>query len=383
VSIALEENPLILSARENHRASRARINQAWAFEQPSLNYDSDLQPSPFDFAGSEESYLGISGVIPFPLRPYLSGRIAGKESAVALTEVSIAELEMTYQVTATFYRLLLARELADYAEQNFELSQDFVAQTELKLGAGDVPRMELIRAQVEAAWAATELRRAENDENLTRARMNFLLARPRSAALEISGELKAPAIDHSLDQLQAVALSSRPELAGIESSIQGMSLTKTLGYMSYVPDVELGVAKHRISGFDDTWQVTLSAQLPLFFWQPAIGEIREAGANFQALQQEAAHLRNLISLEVEQAHREYLNAVTQIELMESQILSQAEEVYEMYLFSYQQGEIGGIELIAAQRTLSEARRAYVHSLFDYDVAIASLEKAVGRTLGEN
>ena len=69
--------------------------------------------------------------------------------------------------------------------------------------------------------------------------------------------------------------------------------------------------------------------------------------------------------------------------MESQILSQAEEVYEMYLFSYQQGEIGGIELIAAQRTLSEARKAYVHSLFDYDVAIASLEKSVGRTLGEN
>ena len=46
-------------------------------------------------------------------------------------------------------------------------------------------------------------------------------------------------------------------------------------------------------------------------------------------------------------------------------------------------EIGGIELIAAQRTLSEARQAYVYSLFDYDLAIASLEKSIGRTLGEN
>ena len=115
----------------------------------------------------------------------------------------------------------------------------------------------------------------------------------------------------------------------------------------FYANLELGLAKHRISGFDDTWQVTLSAQMPLFFWQPAIGEIREANSNSRALGQEAAHLRNLISLEVAEAHRGYLTAVTQIELMENQILSQAEEVYEMYLFSYQQGEIGGIELIAA------------------------------------
>jgi len=383
VSIALDQNPLILSARENHQASRARINQAWALPQPALYFDSDLQSRAFNFASSEESYVGISGSIPFPARPYLSGRIAGKESAEALADVAIQELELTYQVKATFYRLLLTRELVTFARQNLELSRDFVEQTELKFGAGDVPRVEVIRAQVEAAKAATELRRAENDANLTRARMNFLLARPGSATLEISGELKAPPVNYSLEQLTSVALSSRPEIERIETSLQKVSLTKTLGYVSYLPDLELGVAKHRVSGFEDTWLVTFSAQLPVFFWQPAIGEIREANANSLALGQEASHLRNLISLEVEAAHREYTTAVTQIELMEDEILSQAEEVYEMYLFSYQQGEIGGIELIAAQRTLSEARKAYVHSLFDYDVAIASLERSIGRTLGEN
>jgi len=383
VSIALDQNPSILSARELYQASRARINQAWALPQPSLNFDSDLQPRPFDFAGSQESYLGVSGLIPFPARPYLSGRIAGKESAEVLTEVAMAELEIAYQVKATFYGLLLARELVTYARQNLELSRDFIEQTELKFGAGDVPRVEVIRARVEAARAATELSRAENEESLTRARMNFLLARPGSAALEISGQLKAPPIGYNLEQLTTAALSSRPEIERIQASLQRVSLTKTLAYMSYLPDLELGVAKHRVSGFEDTWLVTFSAQVPLFFWQPAIGEIREANSNSQALGQEASHLRNLISLEVQEAHRGYTTAVTQIELMEDEILSQAEEVYEMYLFSYRQGEIGGIELIAAQRTLSEARKAYVYSLFDYDVAIASLEKSIGRTLGEN
>jgi len=383
VSVALDQNPLILSARERYQASLARVSQAWAFPQPSLDLDSDLQPRLGDFGGSQESYLGVSGSIPFPVKTYLRGRIAGKESSEALTDVAIAELEIAYQVKATFYGLLLAGELVTYARQNLELSRDFVEKTELKFGAGDVPRVEVIRARVEAARAATRLRRAENEESLTRARMNFLLARPGSAALEISGQLKAPPVTYGLEQLTTLALSARPEIERIESSLQRASLTKRLGYMSYLPDFELGAARHRQSGAEDAWQVTLSVELPLFFWQPAIGEIREANSNSQALEQEASHLSNLISLEVEEAHRGYTTAVAQIELMEDEILSQAEEVYEMYLFSYQQGEIGGIELIEAQRTLSEAREAYANSLYDYDVAIAALEKSIGRTLEEN
>ncbi len=182
---------------------------------------------------------------------------------------------------------------------------------------------------------------------------------------------------------ESVAFSFRPEIGGVESALERASLTKKLGFMSDLPDFDVGAVRHSLTGTPNTWQLTLSVEMPLFFWQPARGEIRETYANSQALTQEAAHLRNLISLEVEEAHKEHETAVNQIQLMEDEILAQAEEVNEMYLFSYQQGEIGGIELIEAQRTLSEARKAYADSLYDYGIAIASLEKSVGRALGEN
>ena len=187
----------------------------------------------------------------------------------------------------------------------------------------------------------------------------------------------------ALEHLTAWALSSRPEVQRVEASLEKASFTRKLGYMSYLPDFDLGAAQHWIAGENDAWQVTLSVEVPLFFWQPARGEIREANANSQALLQEATHIRNSIALEVEEAHRGYTTALNQIELMEEQIITQAEEVYRMYLFAYQEGEIGGIELIEAQRTLNEARTAYADSLYDYDMAIATLEKSIGRTLGEN
>ena len=59
------------------------------------------------------------------------------------------------------------------------------------------------------------------------------------------------------------------------------------------------------------------------------------------------------------------------------MLTQAEEVYNMYLFSFQEGEIGGIELIEARRTLLETRKSYADALFNYDAALAALEKSLG------
>jgi outer membrane protein TolC len=83
---------------------------------------------------------------------------------------------------------------------------------------------------------------------------------------------------------------------------------------------------------------------------------------------------------VEEAYTNASTASNQIRLFEEEILTQAEEVYNMFLFSFQEGEIGGIELIEARRTLIEARKAYADALYNYTVTIAALEKSIGQTL---
>ena len=50
----------------------------------------------------------------------------------------------------------------------------------------------------------------------------------------------------------------------------------------------------------------------------------------------------------------------------------------MSLFSYSEGAIGGIELIAARRSLLDTNTAYAEALFDHAVSTAELERAVGQ-----
>jgi outer membrane protein TolC len=107
LSIALQQNPLVLSSFQQYKASLARVNQSKALPQPSLDYDSDLQPKFFNFKDSGESYLGISQSFEFPGKRYLRGKIASKESNEIMQDIELLKLDLAYQVKESFYRLLL------------------------------------------------------------------------------------------------------------------------------------------------------------------------------------------------------------------------------------------------------------------------------------
>ena len=380
ISMALNKNPLVLSSQQQYNASLARVQQARAISQPSLDFDSDIQPKFFDFKGSGESYLGVSQTLEFPGRRALRGRIARMESDETLRDIELLKLDLIYQVKEGFSGLLLAQEKLKFAEQNRDLSTDFLQKAELKFESGEVAQVEVLRAKVEAAKSETGVRRASNAVLLAKSYLNFLLAREKSEPLAVEGSLKYPPLNLDENTLISRAKSYRPELKRIQHSLEIERLRKKQGVMSYFPDLDLGLSRHRLEGEGTFWDVTVSVPIPLFFWQPKRGEIAEAESNYRALEFEALHLEYSISLEVEEAFRNAQSALRQIRLFEEEIILQAEEVYNMYLFSYQEGEIGALELIEARRSFIEANTSYADARYDYALSLAALERSVGESI---
>jgi outer membrane protein TolC len=377
VTLAFERHPLLQASQYRYQASLARINQARAFPQPTFAYDSDFQPNLFSFGGSGESYVGFAQTIEFPGRRSLRTRIARTESDATLTDIEILKLDLRFQVKRAFYGLLHAQERLRYAEQDLEFSETFLKTTEAKLDAGDVSRMDVLRARVEAAQAANTVRTATSAVRFARAALNFALGRPQSTPLEIAGELGQPPRNFQVEALQHQALSSRPEVKRLNLELMAEMLRKTQASRTLLPNIDLGVSRHRVEGEPTTWDVTFSMAVPLFFRQPRKGPVAEAQANIDSLRREVEQLSHAIGLEVEEAYTDVLTASHQIQLFEDEILKEAEEAYNMFQFSYQEGEIGGLELITARRTLLNARLAYADALLNHAQALAALEKAVG------
>jgi len=241
-----------------------------------------------------------------------------------------------------------------------------------------VGRVEVLRARVEALRATNAVKVAMNDVNLAKARLSYHLARGKSAPIEIVGQLQIPFSDFRLEDLQAEALRLRPELQRLRLSVERETLVQRNARLANLPDFGFNVSRHRLAGEASTWSFIVSVPLPFLFQQRQKAEIAESQANARAVSSEYEQVRNAISVEVEEACTNAQKARDQILLHQNEILPQAQEVLEMFRFSYQEGEIGGIELIEARRTLNESRRSYADALYEYASASAAIDKAVGR-----
>lgn len=380
IEISLTRNPLWLSAEDEYQASLARVRQAKEFPQPSLEYDSDLQPRFLSFRRSGESYFGLSQTVEFPGRRALRGKIAALESREYLADKDLLRLEIVFQVKEAFYGVLLADEKRKYAAQDLDLARDFLEKAETKYEAGDVAKLEVVRAGVEASKAATAVKLAENEVLLAKAILNYLLGRAKLDPLEIRGALVRAPVPIDRDVLVERAIRARPEIERARVGLAKEERRKTEAVLSYLPDFDLSASRHRLAGETTTWDFTLSFPVPLFFWQPARGRIAETRANIRSLERQSEDLANRVNLEVGEACLNARTAADQITLFEKEILAQAEEVYDLILFSFQEGEIGGIELIDARRGLLEARKAYADALYNHSLTIAALERSVGGSL---
>ncbi len=376
LEIALANNPLLLSSYDQYRAARARVNMARSFPQPEILLDYPLQPRFFSPWLSDEKFFWVNQTLEFPGRRYLRTRAASLEASEILQDNESLKLSIAYQVKEAFFSLLLVEEELRYARENLQLNRDFTEMVELKHSSGEVSRAEVLRARVELARAEAMVKHYETEKKIMAARLTVLMGREKTD-FKIKGELRQPLVSISLEEARETALTLRPEIKKVEYSLSRTMLQKRQAYLSYLPDFNLGFARHQVEGMK-YWDFSLSFSVPLFFWQVRRGEVAEAEALIRSGQKEVAYWQDLVSLEVEEAHRQVLRCQEQIKLFEEDILNQAEQVYQLFLFSYKEGQIGGLDLIEARRTWIESRITYAEHLYQHAISLAALARAMGR-----
>ncbi len=380
IALALKNNNLYKSQQHKYLASQARVRQAYAFPQPEISLDYDLQPKLFKFKQPGESYIGINQSIEFPGRRYLRGKIAGKESDMTACELDLVRKEIIYNVKRSFYELLFKLEIQKYTEANLEMARNFFAKTQEKYDSGDTAKFEMLQAKVETARAGNQLEVSINQVKLATAQLNFFLAREKFQPLQVQGKLKAPLIEIDLQTALTLALASHPDIKKEQLAVKKETLIQKQAALSFLPDVSLGLSRHRIQAEPSTWDTTISFQVPLFFWQKINGEIAESNANRRAAQERLKYLELSISLDIENAYYNVISLKNQVELFEKEVLEEAEQVYQMSITSYQEGKTGSIQSIEARRSLASIKQDYAETLFNYQVALAELEKTVGTSM---
>ncbi len=386
IRIALESNPQVVAARAEWEAAKARAVQAGAFPDPELELEYEELPGATDLGAFGERNLGATQAVEFPLKWWRRRRAA--QQAAHATQFSVLEAtrqEIRLRVKTAYDRVLLNQERLESSRENLRLIQSFLTKARLRREAGDVPSLDVIRAEVETGRAANRLSQIQNDLDDARASLNALLGRDIRTPFLLASNLDYQPSSRKLSDLEELALKRRPEIRGADSSLASARSQQGAARAALLPDVSVGVFRQTVdapTGKEDFWRVGFGLELPLWGAVRQRGELAEAKAAAAQAAAEGAGARLQVLLDVERALLQLRNAEEQVQLFQGTIVAAAERAFEVASRSYREGKATYLDALEAQRSLIEVREEYASALFDHRAALAQLEWATGGELAE-
>ena len=386
VQTALDNNPRVAAGLEAWRAAKARRLVALAPEDPELEIEFEELPGVFDTGQFGERNIGITQRIESPLKWWFRQRAFGQEAEfVRYSALEATRLEVATRAKVLFDRLLADQEMLASSEDNLRLTRDFARKTRIRFESGDVSRLEPMRADVQVGLAGTQLADAEARLAISKASLNTVLGRDASIPVEITGELSLASETFDLEALKSLAMARRPDLLGGRQSLMSARSSQSGTVASLVPDLSLSISRQTVAGANSrssSWRTTFGIEIPVWALFRQRGEISGAAAEVRKAEAENKDIRQSAMLEVESRFASLTAARKKAELFQTGILKLAEAAHEATSESYRQGKATYLDLLEAQRTLTETRIANFESIFDYRRALAELEQATGGSLGE-
>jgi cobalt-zinc-cadmium efflux system outer membrane protein len=383
VATVLAEHPEVIASEQAWKAARGRHLQSRILSDPEVEIEFEELPGVFDTGQFGERNVSVSQAIENPLKWFYRNKSSGYEvERVQLSVYEMTRLKMVSRAKIAYDRVLADQMILASARGNLELSCTLMNRARIRLEAGDVPKLEVLRAQVEESRAQGQANQAERRLAKSQAELNALIGRAADFNAELSGDLTVEAKVLDLGVLRQKA-GSRPDVRAAERSVSAERAARSSVLAGWVPDMNLGVGRQTIDGGQTRssfWKVSFGFSVPL--WAPfrQRGELAEGNANRARAEAELAAARRSAELEVEEAFRAYQAGQDQVRLYEERILTLAEETLRVAEQSYSQGKASYLDLLDAQQTLMASRIEHIEALVAFRTVVTELEFATGTAL---
>jgi len=385
VTEALKQNPEIEAARQRWRAAQERVPQARALDDPEFKIELFNTPENLDFTRTENTIFGLSQRFPFPGKLSLREGMAVKEAEMAAALLRAKEREVASQVKSAYYEVFLAHKAIEIHHQQTDILKDFFAIANARFRAGKGTQVDVLKSAVELSKLENELPVLEQQKETAKAKLNLLLSRaPQSPLGEPVGPIEPaePGKRPAIEELQQLAVQSRPELRAVDLDIARSRTATALAQKQYYPDFNVMVERFQNFGARDGFGGMVTMSLPFSFWtKPKYDAgVREAAANQDAAKAAYEALKNQVLFEIKDLLAKIEAAEKLITLYRTTVIPQAQQTLESARAGYQVGKTEFLAMLDAQRAIKDFQLDYYRSLTAFEQRRAELERAVGMDL---
>lgn len=404
INIALEQNPYHLASVERVSAAESKVRESAAAFFPSLNsqgyatlseklfsleFPSMVPGAPpqkleLDFTRDYQISLALSVPI------FTGGRlIAGYRSAQYNLQSAQEGVKQSRHMTIfntkrLFYGCLLAEEFVKVAEDAVNLAEKLHNNIRSQYEVGMASKFDLLRSEVQVANLRPQLIQARNNLNIMFLSLKNLLGIDQDTEIEIQGQLEYRDYSPELEKNLILASQKRPEINQILFQRKmAAEMLKTIR-ASRLPSIAISGTYNfwsdRLNFNKDFWQdyytINLVFSFPIFNGLSISAQEAQAQAAIKELDLTTQGLEDSIEFEVRQSILK-INEAKESLLSQEKNVEQAEESLRIANLSFDEGMVTILDVNQAQTALIQAKTNYSQALYDYMVAVAELNKAVG------
>jgi cobalt-zinc-cadmium efflux system outer membrane protein len=305
-------------------------------------------------------------------------RLQAAQDVTSVTEAQVADAERTTveNTAQQFIAALLAKANLEFATQLLNSYQHTINISQERYKAGGMSKVDLFKIQLQTLQfqsdvSAARIAKAQALGSLRQA-MGFDSV-PRD--YDVAGDLAYQPLSLRVEDLQARALTLRPDLQAARRSVT--SATSQIGLAKANAKQDLNVT------FDYSHVSTSNLgafyfNIPLPIFNRNQGEVaRTYFVLTQSQFQERAAEQQVLT-DVRNAYEALRNSADVVELYNGGYLQQAQQSLEITQFSYQHGAASLLDFLDAERSYRATELSYRQALATYMSALEQLRQAVGR-----
>jgi cobalt-zinc-cadmium efflux system outer membrane protein len=382
IQMALAHNHALLAARTTVQQSEAEETTANLRPNPVLLGDAQFLPifnaNQFDsnyVDNSAQFDLGVSYL--FERGKKRQHRLEAAKDLTAVTRSQVADNErgLTFQVASQFVNVQLAESALELAQQDLKSFQNTVDISQERYRAGDIGLDDLLKIKLQLLQFQSDASQAELAKVQALSDLRQLLGYESvSADYDVAGTLDYQPVHANLEDLQAKALSTRPDLRAAQQGVTAANGQYELAKADGKRDVTAQINYTHIA---DLSTASLFGQIQIPIFDRNQGEIaRTHYAITQAQEQEQAANGQVLT-DVRDAYEGLRSNDKIIQLYRSGYLDEAQQDRDISEYAYKRGAASLLDFLDAERSYRATQLAYRQSLASYALALEQLREAVG------
>jgi outer membrane protein len=292
--------------------------------------------------------------------------------------------ETILNVRKMFYNIQIMQELLQAHREAFSLAEGNYNNVKKSFDLGMVSKYDLLRAELAFSATRPDVLRVENVLETSVLGLKLMLGLPAAQEIRLQGELGYRRVRLDPVDLLQNSRQNRSELLQVKMQKQKIDNLLKMSWAQYIPNFSIVASysyqsdlfKLSKTNWDDYFNVSLGVSFPIFTGFKRSAQLGEMNVMKKIMELNVKQLSDATQLEVESKYRTINQEYENIELGQKNMES-AKEGVRIAELNYHEGMITILELNSSYNELTRAKVNYLQALYNYNIAIAELEKLAG------